>query len=144
MKNRVSKKRYWALKCLEVLLAVLPLAVLVLIRHEKYIYSVGSAIELSVGAVMALVVIAGTFFKKLHLNGIAWSIILLIMSWFLRTLIDDLIVILICLTIGLIASKIAGYFAGEEKERVTIERAAKRNAEYTKEALQGLQNSGRV
>lgn len=140
MKDKVSKKRYLLFKALEVVLAILPLVGLVLIRHEKYIYSVGSAIELSAGAVIALVIIVGTFFKKLHLSGIAWSIMLLIMSWFLRALIDDLIVILLCLTIGLIASKIAGYFAGEEKERVTIER----NAKETAKALQAMQGSGRV
>ena len=140
MKAKVSKKKYFLFKMLEIVLAILPLVGLVLVRHEKYIYSVGSAIELSAGAVIALVIIVGTFFKKLHLNGIAWSIMLLIMSWFLRALIDDLIVILLCLTIGLIASKIAGYFAEEESERVKMERGAIKTAEV----LQSMQNSGRV
>ncbi len=144
MKDRTSKKIYWFLKFLEVILAVLPLAILVLIRHEKYIYSVGSAIELSMGAIIALVIIVGTLFKKLHLSGIAWSIMLLIMSWFLRALIDDLIWILLCLTIGLITSKIAGFFAGEEKERVAIERSAKKSAEYTKAAIKEYNESGRI
>lgn len=144
MANKTSKRVYWILKALEVVLAVLPLFVLVLVRHEKYIYSNTSAWELSAGAVIALIVIAGTIMKKLHLSGIAWSIILLIMSWFLRALIDDLQLIFLCLTIGLIFSKAAGFLAGEEKERVQIERSAKKSAEYTKAAIQELQGDGRV
>lgn len=144
MANKTSKKVYWILKALEVVLAILPLLILVLVRHDKYIYSSTSVWELSAGAVVAVIVIAGTIMKKLHLNGIGWSIILLVMSWFLRALIDDLQLILLCLTIGLIFSKVAGFFAGEEKERVLIERSAKKNAEYTKAAIKELQGDGRV
>ena len=144
MADKTSKKRYWIFKILEIVFSVLPLLILVLIRHEKYIYSSTSAWEFSAGAIIALIVIVGTIFKKLHLNGIAWSIIFLVLSWFLRTLIDDLQLILLCLTIGLIVSKVCGFFAGEEEERVRVERSAKRNAEYTKAAIKEYHESGRV
>ena len=144
MKERISKKKYWLLKTLEIVLAVLPLAVLVLIRHEKYIYSDTSAWELSAGAIITLVLIVGVIMKKLHLSGVAWSIMFFVLSWFLRALIDDLQLILLCLTVGLIASKIVGFFAGEENERVKVERTAKRNAEYTKAAIKEYHESGRV
>ena len=88
--SKISSKKVWGLRTLDFFLTILPLVILVIVRHEKYIYSKTSAIGFSAGAVIAVVVIVLTIFKKLHLSGLAFSIIGLALCYFLRNLINDI------------------------------------------------------
>ena len=144
MKDNTSKGTYYFLKTLEVILSVLPLLILIIVRHEKYIYSTASAITISIGGVIAIVVIVLCILNQLHLGGLGWSIILFVLSWFLKNLLDDLQLILLCFMIGQVASKIVSIFSANENERVTTARTAKATAEQTAELIKTLQESGRV
>lgn len=143
MANNTSKKRYWLLKSLELIATILPLCILIAIRHEKYIYSKNSAIAFSVGFFLAVFVIVLCVFEKLHLKGLGWSIVLFSISMFLENILDDIQWILLCFMMGQVTSKIIGLFAKGEDERVAIERSAKASAEKMAEAI-GSYLNGRV
>lgn len=143
-KKSVSCKKVIGLKSLDIILTVLPLIILVAVRHEKYIYSRSSAIGFSIGAVIAFAVIVLTIFKKLNLSGLAISIVGLILCYFLRDLINDLEWIFLCLLAGQVASKGIHVFIRREEEHVKEQKTAKEVSSHIKTALQEFFGSGRV
>ena len=144
MSDKVSKKKYWVLKLLQILSAIIPLVILVAVRHERYIYSTASAIRFSIGGVLALLVIVCTTLNILHLKGLGWSIVGVALCWFLKSLIDDMLLIFLCLAVGLFVSKIIGMFVETEKENVAINKSAKKTAEQIEKAVEKVLNNGRV
>ena len=144
MADKVTKKKYWTLKILQIVFAVLPLIILVAIRHERYIYSKVSAIKFSFGGLLALATIVFTLLGVLHLKGLGWAIIALALSWFLNSLIVDIQWIFLCLVIGLFISKILGLYAGEEKEKFVINKSAETTAKQMEKVVEKYHGSGRV
>ncbi|MBQ9113912.1 MAG: hypothetical protein IJY05_03210 [Clostridia bacterium] len=144
MSDKVTKKKYWTLKILQIVFAVLPLIILVLIRKEKYIYSVSSAIRFSLGGVLALIVIVCTLLNVLHVKGLGWAVICLALSYLLENLIADIQWIFLCLTVGLFISKILGLYAVEEKEKFIINKSAETTAKQMEKVVKKYHGSGRV
>lgn len=144
MDKRTSKTRYWLYKALEIVTVLLPLVILILFRHDKYVYSKSSAQGLTIGGTMAVVVIVLTALGKLHLKGLGWSVLLLVMTYFLKNVLDDLLLILLCVVIGQICSRIFQYLSKMEGERVMIERNAHATAVHTEEVIKKYHKSGRV
>ena len=142
--KKVSKRKYYLLNFLKGLSLILPLLLLVVFRFDHYVYSKKSAICLSIGGLVTVFVIMLSAFKALCLKGFGWTIILLVLSWFLQDLIVDIQWILLCLAIGQVTSKIIGFFAEEENERVTIERGAEANARRNEEVYKKYHANGRV
>lgn len=141
---KISSKKVLGLRTLDFFLTILPLVILVIVRHEKYIYSKSSAIGFSAGAVIAFVVIVLTIFKKLHLGGLAISVIGLALCYFLRNLINDLEWIFLCLLIGQVASKTINIFIRREEENVRVQKTAKETSTQIKTVIQTFIGSGRV
>lgn len=141
--KRTSKKKYHLLCLLKGISLILPLVLLVVFRFDNYVYSKASAWSVSIGGLLAIAVIMFCAFDALHLKGFGWTLVLLLLSWFLQDLIVDVQRILLCLAIGQVASKIIGLFAAEEKERVLIERGAAANAKRNEELYQKY-HGGRV
>lgn len=143
-KEKISCKKIWGLKFFDLIATIAPLVILIAIRHENYIYSKSSAIGFSVGAVIAFLVIVLIVFKKLHLGGLAFSAIGLILCYFLRNLINDLEWIFLCLFIGQAISKIIGFFIHREEENVKVKKTAKETSNQVKTLLETFIGSGRV
>lgn len=141
---KISSKKVWILRTLDFFLTILPLVILVIVRHEKYIYSKSSAIGFSAGAVIAFFVIVLTIFKKLHLSGLAFSIIGLALCYFLRNLINDIEWIFLCLLIGQVSSKIVGIFIRKEEESLTVKKTAKETSKQVAMVMQTFIGNGRV
>ena len=139
-----SKRRYYLLNLLKGVAVILPLLILVTIRHERYVYSKSSAWGLTLGGILAVFVIMLCSFNALHLKGMGWSIILLLLSWFLENLLVDIQWILLCFMIGQVLSKMIGFFACEEKERVLIERGAAASSRRNEETYKKYHGNGRV
>ena len=144
MADKISKKKYYLLKFLEGFLMVLPLLILVAVRHEKYIYSTGSAISVSIGGVLIIILVACSILGALHLKGLGWSIALFVTCWFLKTLLDDVLLILLCFAIGQVMATILRFMAGNEKERVSMERNAAATAKQTERIVKKYIGNGRV
>ena len=142
--TKVSKGKYWILKSLEIITVLLPLIILVAIRHDRYVYSKSSAQGLTVGGIMAVTVIVLTALGKLHLRGLGWSILLLVMAYFLKNILDDLLLILLCVVIGQVLSRIFQHLAKNEEERVMLEKSACASAMHTEEIIKKYHKSGRV
>ena len=145
MSDKVSSKKVWLLKSLDILVTILPLVILVLIRHEKYIYSRGSAVGFSVGAVIAVSVIVLTVLDKLHLKALGASAVGILLCYFLQNVLNDIEWILICILIGQIGSRIVNAFLAVEKEKVSIEKNAQATANQVGAIMQNIFNgNGRV
>lgn len=144
MSDKVTKKKYWTLKILQIIFAVLPLVILVVIRRDKYIYSVASAIRFSMGGVLALLVIVFTLLNVLHVKGLGWAVICLALSYLLEGLIVDIQWIFLCLALGLFISKILGMYAAGEKEKYTINKSAETTAKQMEKVVAKYHGSGRV
>ena len=145
MSDKVSTKKVWILKTLDILVTILPLVVLVLIRHEKYIYSKGSAVGFSVGALIAVAVIILSILDKLHLKALGASVVGILLCYFLRNVLNDIEWILICVLIGQIASRIVNAILASEQERVSIEKNAKATSKQMASVMQSMFNgNGRV
>ena len=143
--GKVSRAKLIWLKILDIFVTILPLIVLVIIRHEEYIYSVGSAVGFSVGAIIAIVVIVLTVLDKLHLKGLGFAAVGLALCYFLRNVLNDIEWIFLCMLIGQIASKVVKYFIKREEENVTIEKTARETSKQVKAVMKDIFiGSGRV
>lgn len=142
--GKVSKKKYYLMEFLKIISAILPLLILVVIRHEKYIYSAWSAVRFSVGGIIALVVIVLTLLEKLHIKGLGWSLIGLALTWFLEKLIVDIQWIFLCFFVGMLLSTVFGICAANEKEKFTIEKTAETTAKQMETVIKKYHGSGRV
>lgn len=145
MSDKVSSKKVWLLKTLDIVVTILPLVILVLIRHENYIYSKGSAVGFSVGAIIAVSVIVLTILDKLHLKALGVSAVGILLCYFLQNVLNDIEWILVCVLIGQIASRIVNAFLAVEKERVSIEKNAQATSRQVGSIVQNILNgNGRV
>ena len=145
MADKVSSKKIWILKTLDIIVTILPLMVLVLIRHDKYIYSKGSAVGFSIGAVIAFVVVVLTILDKLHLKALGASVVGIALCYFLQNVLNDIEWILVCILIGQIASRIVNAFLVVEQERVSIEKNARATSSQVASVMQNFFNgNGRV
>lgn len=146
MSDKVSSKKVWLLKTLDIVVTILPLIILVLIRHDKYIYSRGSAVGFSIGAVIAVAVIVLTVLDKLHLKALGASAVGIVLCYFLRNVLNDVEWILVCVFIGQLGSRIVNAFLSAERERVTIEKNARATSKQMKSVMQNIifNGNGRV
>lgn len=145
MSDKVSSKKVLLLKTLDIVVTILPLVILVLIRHENYIYSKGSAVGFSVGAIIAVSVIVLTILDKLHLKALGVSAVGILLCYFLQNVLNDIEWILVCGLIGQIASRIVNAFLTVEKERVSIEKNAQATSRQVGSIVQNILNgNGRV
>ena len=142
--GKVSKKKYYLMEFLKVVSAILPLLILVTVRHERYIYSTWSAVRFSIGGIIALVVMVLTLLGRLHIKGLGLALIGLALTWFLEKLIVDIQWIFLCLFVGMLFSTIFGICAANEQEKFTIEKTAETTAKQMETVIKKYHKNGRV
>lgn len=144
MAKKSSRARLWLFRILKMIMVILPLVILLIIRFDKYVYSKPAAQGLTIGGCMAVGVIALTALGQLKLRGLGWSILFLVMAYFLKSVLDDLLLILLCVVIGQVVSRIFELCEKHEEEQIIIERSAQASAVQTEEIIKKYHNSGRV
>ena len=100
-----SKKKWILFKFIEVVCLFTPMIILLGIRWDNWISTNVSVVEVSIGLISFAVVCALLmlgYAKKV--KGIVWCAVALFITYFLRTIMNDLYMILFCALIGLIVS----------------------------------------
>lgn len=116
---------------LNVVMAVLPLIAYFIYNRDVYTETPEQTIKLTFGGIMVIVFITFALLGKLKaMNYISGAFILLLFSWFLEAIIDDLIVISFLMVLGGILSTVLfGIQVKRIKQQILINKTADATSE---------------
>lgn len=145
LKKKKSKLRW--LKFARHIVAVMPIAILLIWNFDFYTKTTASTISFSIGTIVGLVFfilkVLGRFPK--NVKGIIWSGIFMALAWCLKAIINDLPIFITGWFVGSVLSEILTIPIKKlEKETVMQEQAEKTSAEVVKAITSLPAGGGRV
>ena len=139
-----SKIKLCILCILSLLTSVAPLVIYVVINRDRYVSTVTETVKLSVGCMICVVLLLLKLLGKLKMpsSTMAFSVIFLL-SYFLKSVTDDLLVLSFLALVGDIADKILFYIPIKRiRENITINKTADATAEKVGEMLEHYYRGG--
>lgn len=123
---------------------ITPLITLIIIKRDVYFIK-GESFKLSLGCILTLVFGLLCFLGKIkNLNGIIILAIIWVLTFLLKSLVDDILIIIPCCIAGLVVYNIFNYFYKRNHDIYLIQRNAKLDQTARQEVKSIVKGKGRA